>query len=1321
MAEHTNVRKKANAYFLLKVAFNALLIVLGAVLIATFLQNMQKQAALDKQRENSQLALTEAVSTLEKNARDAMDLTDIFHDGNQDILSDLKELLTSGLFDSLAQETRQLRSGVFADIMERSDVAYLFVLESDGKVALAPEEKYYRSDLAGQGLLSSEDQETLLKGTRAKDGTVSPVLSTGEDGGICFYSEQLAYGGRVFYLVLGADSSALEMQTSSLKDVSAVLSRAAVGNGGFLFAVDAENESFLYYENGGEVLTGENALDAGLSRAALQDGYAGMETIRGVEYYCVSKTFNGSTVVCAVANSHQIFSNDRYVLFWSILSFVLVMLLCLFYAVIVRNDFVRNAVETKKKIFPGRKGNPVIFDESIFAKVFPLTIAGVLLILALSFYTQTLLEITETVERSKMALEEVSNRYQESTESRELIRNYYDNRFLAKAKLISYLIEEDPAVLNEATSRVYSIYDEQGNKQYLTDDEGNPLRSVSGSERLGELCRANDLDSIYIYDQNGRTITTNTGNWFFIISHSEEDQSYDFLQVLDGKKDFIVQEPRINDLGESAQYIGVPFTYYTTLNEEGETVYVPRRDYLSQSETEQEGATAITAHSSMLQVGLREDISARLLASTDADFILSTDMLSGGFILLFDNSSDHVCIYSPREASIGMTAAEMGVSPKAFSGEDYYGFTRVNGTSYFVNFSYRDGYYIATAIPRSSMYLSRARIALMTALTSLILVLVLSGTVTFTTEEEEMLYATMSEEQEEKRLDSAIFSLILPSGKRVSTTKAAARWDNRRIPWSERSPEQKLLLLISIVFGILLVYVIVTVLGAKSFFSDNSVIRYIIGGGWDRGLNIFALSACVLVLIFTASIVALFRIPVRIATSLLGTRSATIGHLLLSVVKYGGAIGAFFYCLYLTGMDTTSLLASAGVLSLVIGLGAQSLIKDIIAGIFIVFEGEFRVGDIVTIDGYRGTVMDIGLRTTKIMGVDGNIKIYNNSDISGVLNMTKEASYAKCNISIEYGQDIDYVEAVLKRDLPMLRENNPKILEGPDYLGVSELGESGVQLLICSKCNEADIWSVVRYTNREVLKIFYRNGINVPFPNITVSQLHTEGRKTMADYQEPEERATVQKDEFRRSRTLTVTSQEEDADEAMSMTEQFGEDRGLSKKHTLQLRLLAEELLGMMHNIAGDVKARYWLEIAGRKFELHMRSKVEMNEEMRQQLLSASTSGENAASKSLIGRIRVMIAEALMSVKASGEASGAFVPMDVDEISPLSAAAGMEECIWSMEGYKEEVKNRMDESEDAKEVWDELEKSIVGKLADEVSVRIIGADVEMIVYKEFRD
>ena len=1168
MPVQKEIRKKANIYFFSKVVFNALLIVLGAVLIALFLRQMQHRTALAKQRENSEQALSEAVSILEKNAEDAEELMRVFHDGNQDMLDDLKELLQSGLFDSLATADSATRSEVFADIVARSGVDYLFILSDEGKVLLSPYEDYTGADLAEMGLLTAENVALLRKGTRSDDGSVTPATEDNSYGCFYFYSERIAFGPSEFSVVLGADASTLDIQIDSLKDVSVVLSRTAIGNNGFLFAVNAEDGLFLYYQNGEEVLTGQNALEAGLSRAALQDGYAGVETINGVRYYCVSRTVDGRTLVCAVADTKEIFSSDKYVLFWSNTGFVLVMLLCLAYAVIVRNDFVRHEVETDKRIFLRKKGSPVIFDRSIFRKVFPLTVLGVLLIFGISFYTQTLLEISEGIESSVVALDEVSGRYEESLYNRDIIKEYYNRRFLSKARLISYLLEEDPSVLNEPSIRYHSYYDEDGNKHFLTDDEGNRLKSVAFSARLQELCDKNDLESIYVFDEDGRTIATNTGNWFFAISHDPADQSYPFLQVLDGKTDAYVQEAMTNDLGESGQYVGVAFTYYTTSFDEDETLYVshyanefassaldmtefagledvsqltdeadvaaaaeaaeiaaqagdvfaqaaeaaaadsdpaaesdPEEDVLSE---EPSAGTGITAHRSMIQLGLDANLSKKLLASTELSYVFSSDMLKGGFIVLFDASPEHVCLYSPYESSVGLTAEELGVSPKAFSNGDYYGFTRVNGVNYFQFFRYSDGYYVATAIPRSGMYQARGTISVITALTSLALILILSLTVTLTTEEEEMLYATMSDEQEQLGLDSKIFSVILPSGRRTSTVKAAARWDNSRIPWSEKAPEQKLQVLIGALCALLVLYVIISVLGVRTLFREGSIIQYILSGDWDKGPNIFAFSACALVLVFTAIAVALFRVPVRILTSILGTRSETIGHLLLSIVKYGGAIGAIFYCLYLLGLDATGLIASASILSLVIGLGAQSLIKDILAGIFIVFEGEFRVGDIVTIANYRGTVMDIGLRTTKIMGVDGNIKIFNNSDISGVLNMTKEASVAVSTISIEYGQDIDYVEAVLERELPALKENNPKILDGPTYIGVSNLGASGVDLTVICKSFETDVKGVSRYMNKEILKIFYRNHINVPFPNVTVSQLDPSGRKTVKDLEEEE-------------------------------------------------------------------------------------------------------------------------------------------------------------------------------------------------------------------------
>ena len=217
-------------------------------------------------------------------------------------------------------------------------------------------------------------------------------------------------------------------------------------------------------------------------------------------------------------------------------------------------------------------------------------------------------------------------------------------------------------------------------------------------------------------------------------------------------------------------------------------------------------------------------------------------------------------------------------------------------------------------------------------------------------------------------------------------------------------------------------------------------------------------------------------------------KGKTIVRLVNSFVKYLIAIVSIFLILAAFGVDTGALLASAGIIGLVVGLGAQSLIADIIAGIFIVFEGEFQVGDIIVVGDWRGTVEEIGIRTTKIIDAGGNVKIINNSEISSVINQTKELSLAKAYISIEYGESIQRVEMVIKENLNRIHDAIPEIVEGPYYKGVDSLSDSSVDLFFVAKCKEEDIYGVQRAMNRELKILFDENNINIPFPQVTVNE-----------------------------------------------------------------------------------------------------------------------------------------------------------------------------------------------------------------------------------------
>ncbi|MBO4535116.1 MAG: mechanosensitive ion channel family protein [Clostridia bacterium] len=219
------------------------------------------------------------------------------------------------------------------------------------------------------------------------------------------------------------------------------------------------------------------------------------------------------------------------------------------------------------------------------------------------------------------------------------------------------------------------------------------------------------------------------------------------------------------------------------------------------------------------------------------------------------------------------------------------------------------------------------------------------------------------------------------------------------------------------------------------------------------------------------------------------SREQTIVKLLNNFLKYLIAIIAIFLVLGAWGVNATTLLASAGILSLVIGLGAQSLISDIIAGIFIVFEDEFRVGDIVIIDGWRGSVDEIGIRATKVIDWQGNVKIVNNSEISTIINQSKELSVTTCTVAIAYDESLAKVELLLRDNLAKIREAIPEIVEGPFYKGVDSLGDSSVNLLFVATVKEEDYYVVRRALNREIKLLFDANNVTIPFPQVTVSYL----------------------------------------------------------------------------------------------------------------------------------------------------------------------------------------------------------------------------------------
>ena len=217
-------------------------------------------------------------------------------------------------------------------------------------------------------------------------------------------------------------------------------------------------------------------------------------------------------------------------------------------------------------------------------------------------------------------------------------------------------------------------------------------------------------------------------------------------------------------------------------------------------------------------------------------------------------------------------------------------------------------------------------------------------------------------------------------------------------------------------------------------------------------------------------------------------RAKTVITLLDGLIKYGSAIALIFLVLNAFGVNTKAIWESVGVLTLIIGLGAQSLIADIIAGVFIIFENEYEVGEIVSVDDFRGTVSEIGIRATKIIDAAGNIKIINNSDIKNVVNLSRELSLAVVDCEFGYDVPIELIEKLFKENLDKFKDKIPEIIEGPYYKGVSSYGASNVAVKLVAKCKEEDRYQVQRDILREYRQLFLSNGIDLSYDQVIINQ-----------------------------------------------------------------------------------------------------------------------------------------------------------------------------------------------------------------------------------------
>lgn len=282
-------------------------------------------------------------------------------------------------------------------------------------------------------------------------------------------------------------------------------------------------------------------------------------------------------------------------------------------------------------------------------------------------------------------------------------------------------------------------------------------------------------------------------------------------------------------------------------------------------------------------------------------------------------------------------------------------------------------------------------------------------------------------------------------------------------------------ILITTLAGIILLAVTAWHLATQRLVVDKML--FIISGVWNRGFNLFAIVSILLLALVFAFGLMVMKVALKLTSMALDTKGETICRLCYNLLQYAAVLLLLFYAFEFFGIDVRALLAPLALVSLALSMGSRELVQDILAGITIVFEGEYQVGDVVDVGGYRGKVVEIGVRTTKLLGRGDNIKIISNRDVRNVLNMSRMNSWIDMEFTLSNTVPMQKLEEIMERELPEIGRSIPDIISGPIYKGIVSMNGNRVTVAVTCECNEEVSFRVQRELYAKFHEMFERESL----------------------------------------------------------------------------------------------------------------------------------------------------------------------------------------------------------------------------------------------------
>lgn len=566
--------------------------------------------------------------------------------------------------------------------------------------------------------------------------------------------------------------------------------------------------------------------------------------------------------------------------------------------------------------------------------------------------------------------------------------------------------------------------------------------ALQSRERLTELNGALGADFIMLYDDRGRE-TVGSGDYVdFALSDDPESPDADFRRVLKGVHS-VAHDPAVDPV--------------TGLEHQLTAVRLPLPDDSGRC-----GLLMLAMPGAQLERrGNAGGFNALSLLMPEDSLGFGVDQQT----LTIVDATDPT-LPGNEAAALGLTAERIGSADMdivTLYGVRYYAVaTAIDGVTYYYALSSRT---LMGAIQRAALMAA----ALMAIACAAMFACLLAGYDAAT-------YAAWAQTGTGRMSENGTIEIVMPNGQAKQKTDPAWRWRLGMRFWRGLTPAGKGRAVFRGLLCVFAMYLLIRVTLIR-MLTGGATFSFLFYGRWPRGVNLFAVITVGLIACEAEMALTIARLLERLLCSVLDAKGETVCRLLFGLVRYVVVLVALYFAFDYFGFDTRTLLASVGLLSLALSLGARELVTDVLAGIAIVSEDEFEVGDIIEVGGYRGTVQEIGVRATKILGRGDNIRIVNNRDVKNVTNMTRLNSWYAVELSLKPDQPLDEVEAMLEQALPEIGKRIPEIISGPYYKGIVAVSSGKAAVSVIAECHEDDYHKVQRSLNKALYQLFRKHHI----------------------------------------------------------------------------------------------------------------------------------------------------------------------------------------------------------------------------------------------------